>query len=604
MPRSHPARPGRRAQLLAATACLLAAAGPLQAQTAAPSPYGRELVFGDSLSDGGSYGDIAPPGGGSFTTNPDPVWVEVIAAGLGLPLTPHVAGGTNYAEGGARVATPRPDAPGNEPRTPVVNQVDNFLAGGGTFDAGDLVIIQGGGNDVFATQANGLSFTPADLAVLDKAAQDLAGQVRRIADAGRATIITTSVPQFEEFNSRYRAALAATGLNVLYFDVAGLISEIQTNPGEFGILHTTGRACPGGPIDSYKCLPQNYITPDANRTYLFADAVHFTGVVHEIEGDALLATLRAPAQIGQLPLAGQAELEAGHAALASQLRGQAALEPGRWSAFSSVTGDWLDVDTTARSTGLQTRGASLMAGLEHGVRPGLTVGGAVRLAEGAADFGQDSGKFQHRSVVATAYGRGRLGAFDALADVSYGDMAFDDVERRIVLGPAQRVERGDTDGRLFAAGLELGYAAAAGPLRVRPHIDLRYERAAADAYAEEGDRSTQITFGDQTLKRLLAGVGADLTWAPAAAWPAQPFASLSYQSDLLDRDRSVTITPHGAPLSFTTPAYAPDPDYFRYAVGVTAPLGAGASAIASLGGTVGRKDMDAVSLDVGIRARF
>lgn len=592
-----------RFSLFAATATLLAAA-PAGAQQAAPSPYGREIVFGDSLSDGGSYGDIAPPGGGSFTTNPDPVWVEVIAAGLGLPLTPHVAGGTNYAEGGARVATPRPDAPGNEPRTPVVNQVDHFLAGGGTFNKGDLVIIQGGGNDVFATQANGLSFTPADLAVLDKAASDLAGQVKRIASAGQATIVTTSVPQFDVFNTRYKAALAATGVNVLFVDIAKLISEIQTNPAEFGITNTTGRACPGGPIDSYRCLPQNYVTPDANRTYLFADGAHFTGVVHEIEGDAVLAVLLAPNQVGQLPVAGQALLEGSHTALAGQLRGQGPLEPGRWSLFGTGSGAWLDIDTGIQSAGLQTQSGDVMIGAEYGLRPWLTVGGAIDAAEGAGQFGRDSGKFQHQTLISTAYARGRLGRFDAMVDLVYGDIGFDNVERRIVLGPAQRVEQGDTDGKLYAAGAEVGVTAEAGPLRLRPSLGLRYEVAEVGAYSEDGDRSTQMTFGNQKLKTLLASAGTTVTWAPAASWPAQPFLEVRYQRDLLDRDRTVGVTPFGAPLPFTAVTYTPDASYASYAVGVTAALGKGATAMASLGGTIGRKDMAATQLSLGVRTRF
>ena len=225
----------------------LAAAAPAAAQPAAPCA--GVIVFGDSISDGGAYADRTSAGAGRFTTNPDPVWVERIAAGLGLGLAPRAAGGTNYAEGGARVATPRPSAPGDLSRTPVVNQVDAFLAGGGTFRPEDLVILQGGGNDVFATQANGPGFTPADLATLDKAAADLAGQAARIAAAGGPTIVTVSVPRFEVFNSRYRTELSKAGVNLLYVDVAALIAEAEANPAEFGIVNVTDRACAGRAMD-------------------------------------------------------------------------------------------------------------------------------------------------------------------------------------------------------------------------------------------------------------------------------------------------------------------------------------------------------------------
>src|SRR5687768_5363329 len=125
-------RRARDARCFARTTCTSALAllsamltiSTANAQTA--TPYDRIIVFGDSISDSGNYADKAPDGAGRFTTNPDPVWVELIAAGLDLDLLPQAIGGTNYAEGGARVAVPRPDAPGNLSRRPVTEQVADF----------------------------------------------------------------------------------------------------------------------------------------------------------------------------------------------------------------------------------------------------------------------------------------------------------------------------------------------------------------------------------------------------------------------------------------------------------------------------------------------
>ena len=91
-----------------AIAILFGLATGVRAQT-----FNSVVVFGDSLSDSGNiaqfYTPIARsygfeiPAGTSFTTNPDPVWAEIVAQTFGASGTNSLAGGTNYAWGGACV---------------------------------------------------------------------------------------------------------------------------------------------------------------------------------------------------------------------------------------------------------------------------------------------------------------------------------------------------------------------------------------------------------------------------------------------------------------------------------------------------------------------
>lgn len=588
-----------RSRLLGASLFALTAT-PALAQPA--SPYGRVVVFGDSISDGGAYADKAPAGAGSFTTNPDAVWVERVAEGLGLTLAPRAAGGTNYAEGGARVATPRPGAPGDLPRTPVDDQIDAFLAAGGSFRPDDLVILQGGGNDVFATQTNGPSFTPADLAVLDRASADLAGQAQRIAAAGGPTVVTTSVPRFEVLNVRYRAALADAGVNLLYVDVAGLVAEIEANPGEFGIVNVVDRACRGRALESFTCLPADYVVPDANRTYLFADNVHFTGVVHEIEADLTVAALRAPGQIGQLPLAGRAALQGATRGLKAQL-GEGP-DRGHWSLFGWAEAGAFDMDPSAGVRGLDGDLAGATVGAAYGLRPWLSVGGALGWSEGDGDFGPDLGGFEMRSITAQVFARADLGRLNMSLDAAYGDLDFDDVSREVKLGPARRTESGDTHGKMWSAGLEAGLTHAVGAFAVRPFAGLRYERVEAEAYAEAGELSSQITFGDQKTEQLLGSVGAEVSWNTQGRWAVEPFVRASYEVDLLDNTPKVSIQAHGAPVAFTSAPYALDGEYLAYAAGARVELQPGVSLAAEVAGTAGRRDSEATAVRFGLRGRF
>ena len=147
------------------------------------------VVFGDSLSDIGSYapatslaGNGTPPYfGGKFTTNetstgaPDAnplgkIWVELLAGSLGVAVTPAQIGFgttsvacpaaavpqlanscTDYAQGGSRVTDPNGIGHASGALTvPVVTQIANHLTRFTSFKASDLIFVYAGSNDVFA----------------------------------------------------------------------------------------------------------------------------------------------------------------------------------------------------------------------------------------------------------------------------------------------------------------------------------------------------------------------------------------------------------------------------------------------------------------------
>ncbi|HEY4957628.1 MAG TPA: SGNH/GDSL hydrolase family protein [Caldimonas sp.] len=195
----------------ALSAALLAACGggdpdvPGTGSTAgAPTTKGSftaVVSFGDSLSDIGAYapatslaGNGTPPFfGGKFTTNetsngqPDAnplgkVWVENLAASLGLLVTPAEVGFgassvkcpaaanpafaatcTAYGQGGSRVTDPNGIGHSTGALTvPVVTQIANHLARFGSFKQSDLIFVYAGNNDVF-TQFGTFAATAAQV---------------------------------------------------------------------------------------------------------------------------------------------------------------------------------------------------------------------------------------------------------------------------------------------------------------------------------------------------------------------------------------------------------------------------------------------------------
>ena len=207
------------------------------------------VSFGDSLSDVGTYAPAtslagngtAPFFGGKFTTNDTTtgaptatplgkVWVENLAASLGLIVTPAEVGFngasvkcpaaavpalantcTAYGQGGSRVTDP--NGIGHDPvsgaralTVPVVTQVANHLTRFGSFKSSDLILVYAGNNDVFTQfgafaaaaaqiQANAAAglITPDQANLQLFSAQQTANEAMKVAAQELVALIKTEI---------------------------------------------------------------------------------------------------------------------------------------------------------------------------------------------------------------------------------------------------------------------------------------------------------------------------------------------------------------------------------------------------------------------------
>ncbi|CAG4890540.1 SGNH/GDSL hydrolase family protein [Paraburkholderia saeva] len=192
------------------------------------------VSFGDSLSDVGTYAPNIQGnfGGGRFTTNPGEIWTQKVAeyygdtlkaanlGGFGQPLA--ATGALGYAQGGSRVGTQpgigfaSPPLPSYAQATtlPITDQVNQYISEHGTFNANQLVLINGGANDIFywatviqktaaAVQAGTLP--PSQLAAAQSqasagmtlAAQQFIGAVQLILSKGATHVVVSDVPDLK-----------------------------------------------------------------------------------------------------------------------------------------------------------------------------------------------------------------------------------------------------------------------------------------------------------------------------------------------------------------------------------------------------------------------
>jgi phospholipase/lecithinase/hemolysin len=298
----------------------------------AQTKFQRLIVFGDSLSDVGTYSTMAGVfGGGKFTTNPGKIWIEVVADAIGLPMQPNrleglgrptkILGGFNYAQGGARVVLergqkdPEVEKLGVTAR-PIATQVQLFLQQHKNFQNTDLVFIQGGGNDIFfqisELHARRISIETA-IKNVSVAAGQLNGLIQTLKKYGANNVVILSLPYIQKtpfiaamnpqmqnaveklvqtFNSQL--VVGARMLGTRLIDLAQFEKFLEQNLTKYGIKNTTRPACSLRflPNDSaLYCSPKNFVEPQADRTYKYADMVHPTTGYSQLLGKFVISEL-------------------------------------------------------------------------------------------------------------------------------------------------------------------------------------------------------------------------------------------------------------------------------------------------------------------------
>ncbi|MDG2123249.1 MAG: SGNH/GDSL hydrolase family protein [Verrucomicrobiales bacterium] len=243
--------------------------------------YTGFYTFGDSLTDSGNVavatGGVQPYPSGRFSDGP--TWAEQLATDyMGFPgHSASLVGGSNHAWGGALIS-----AAGEVPS--VADQVNGFVAGGGTFLTTDLVALWAGANDFFAPLEVGGA--PPDPAVT---AAGLSGLISTLAGAGAMNVLVLNLPNLGDTPALRAAAALATpwtqsfnvalaagaeaqgstlGINLFQTDIYSLSGDVIGTPEKFGLTNSTGAVFPDFVLDPAKTA--------------YWDSVHPTTVVHGI----------------------------------------------------------------------------------------------------------------------------------------------------------------------------------------------------------------------------------------------------------------------------------------------------------------------------------
>lgn len=285
----------------------LAGFGLCAALAAHAAPYTRMVVFGDSLSDSGNnalllaqlYGGTVPPvvisdnqhyskltsTAGTYSNGK--VWTQYLAETLGVGLAPSMAGGGNYAYGGAQTGQNGDETPDGFPYS-MTTQMGWYVNNPTTvIDPNGLYVVAGGGNNV-RVALEALAANPA----LDPAAvfgatvagyvADMATMVGTLRGLGAQHVLVLNTPDFgltpmvrgitpvadaatqlsAAMNTALGQALAPSGAMV--FDMFGFLHEAVASNVFDNVTDACGAAVNNCSLD----------------TALFWDAIHPTTLGH------------------------------------------------------------------------------------------------------------------------------------------------------------------------------------------------------------------------------------------------------------------------------------------------------------------------------------
>jgi outer membrane lipase/esterase len=589
----------------------------LFAGAAAPSTqaaqFSNVVVFGDSLSDAGYYRPFLASLGlppqvvatlGRFTTNPGPVWSELVSQFYGFTPAASNAGGLIFAQGGARVAQSSASTPPGSAQRPVSTQINEYLgANGGVADPNALYAVWIGANDIFqnlaALQAGAIDQAALQTNVLGAATAEI-GQIGRLQAAGARYILVFGLPNIGAtpafagsastssavtqlsagYNTTLFSGLAGAGIRVIPVDTFSLLAEIGANPAAYGFTNVTSFACGPFPpittastISSQFCGPTNLVAPNAAQTYLFADSVHPTTAAQAIVAQFAESLIEGPTQyslLAETPLA----TRAAHARTLNDglLMGRDA-PIGKLNVFAAGSGGKYDIDSGTGNTGVNNDLSAMSVGLTMRASETFTIGAAYGQDRANASFGQDAGNYKTRENVVSLFGAVHWGGFYGSGVFSIANIDFKDMRRNIALGPVVRTATASTDGSNGSAYLSAGYDFYIGRLTIGPTVSVLSQDVTVNAFDESGAGSADLHIAQQTRKSEVwsGGVRASYTLERWTPW-------LRVTADRERRDDARFVT--AMPLSLTAtgnsydiPAYSPDRNSVTTSLGVNGYIG-------------------------------
>ncbi len=603
------------------------------------------VVFGDSLSDSGNIAEfytpvirslgLQVPPGTSFTTNPDPVWAEIVAQAFGASAINSLSGGTNYAWGGACVNPTGPCEENSVPMQRTEHQINQHLSGGNA-DPDTLYMIWGGINDINAVAGENQSDPQGALDGTLKAAEAYVNQIQGLQDAGARYIVVLNSPDagktlnaqsagaetVDELSSLTRAynealdsSLISQEHGIVPVNVFALMNEIIEDPLNYGFTDTEETACtpgsnplrPDGGLESIVCGPidSGYLSPpDTDENYLFADGSHPSGAVHALVGSMVISTLTAPVLVSLGGEGGVEVVRAHRDAVFAERTLDLGLErlAPKWHSYLSGKAGKHDLKALYHLGKTQGEMQVLTLGTDYRALDELYLGAALSLGNHGNDISGTS--IDSTVVTGSLHGTVIFDVFYLSGALNLGRTSID-INRSVQLGAVPRKEHGSTTSYHYGTDVELGWVLSISKKnRCNLFFGLGWLNQEIDGYSETGSTSTSMNFSDFERDSLIARAGYQFKGNLGLSEKVFPYIRIAYERELNDDPILVTAGSNTMSGRFTLSGFEPPNQWVNTAVGLTFGIGSRTKTFAGYSGRFGTDSRRNHELNLGVRMAF
>lgn len=483
--------------------------------------------IGDSLTDSGQLG-------ARFTTNPGQVWSQYLAQQLGADAAPSSQGGTNFAVGGARVAVETSLDPTQPPgaTNPVVpamtTQLDQLLAvTGGRLDRSALYAVWGGANDLFAVTQD-ISAGPA---IIQQSIMGQSGIINTLHQRGAQYIMVADIPDLGQtpefsgspitaaiasdltntYNQGLAAVLKTSQANIIPLNISGLLNEVMRDPQAYGFTNVTDPACTVS--SSIYCGPNQLVSPDAAKTYLYADGIHPTSGAHAAIADYAASVVSAGTVMGQLGvIASQAGLSQMQRIDRRLLMTPSGSESGLqvWAEGAAIFANGSQGNSKIDGTN-----GSGSLGISQQFNQ-WTIGTYLHYDKQDSRL-KSSHDLKQKRVAGGLYGRWAENNIWVNGQVYYADLDSK-VNRYVTIASGQREHHSKANGYQFGGRISAGYDWQHGAITHGPLVALSTQKTKVKALNEQGVNSSAMRFDAQTQNSVQSSLGYQLSLAVNPDW--------------------------------------------------------------------------------------